>query len=138
MVAAVIHCLCAQSNRVDDVKATNLSYPWSGFFDMRTTRRKLIKPANRRIKAIIQQDMLCWLRGFKGMHVRTRDQHGGNHFSVLEHVDDVALENFTAVGLQVAAQTGTKGEGIKIRILPRMMIESRTCSSSRTSHRLFC
>lgn len=70
------------------------------------------------------------------MHVHTWDQHGGNYFSVLKHVDDVALENFTAVGLQVAAQTGTKGEGIKVRIR-RMMNKSRMCSS-RTSHRLFC
>lgn len=71
------------------------------------------------------------------MRVRTRDQHGGNYFSVLKHVDDVALENFTAVGLQVAAQIGTKGEGIKIRILPRRMNKSRMCSS-RTPRLLFC
>lgn len=47
------------------------------------------------------------------LHVRTRDQHGGNYFSFLEHVDDVALEIFTAVRLQVAAPKRTRGERIK-------------------------
>lgn len=41
-------------------------------------------------------------------HIHTRDQHGGNYFSILQHVYDAALEIFTAVGLQVATDTENK------------------------------
>lgn len=36
--------------------------------------------------------------------IHTWEQHGGNCFSLLQHVNDAALEIFTAVGLQVAIE----------------------------------
>lgn len=39
------------------------------------------------------------------MHLQTWEQHGRNYFSILQHVNDAALEIFTAVGLQVAIET---------------------------------
>lgn len=80
-------------------------------FNVRTTRKNLYS------------SLSCWgavpewVQVDSHLHVRTRDQHGGNYFSVLKHVDDVALEIFTAVGLQVAAPKWTRGEGIKVKNL---------------------
>lgn len=42
----------------------------------------------------------------------------------------MALEIFTAVRLQVAAQTGTKGKGIKITILTRMINKSAAAAAA--------
>lgn len=43
--------------------------------------------------------------------IQTWEQHGRNYFSILQHVDGAALEVFTVVGLQVAAETDGKGTG---------------------------
>ncbi len=42
-------------------------------------------------------------------HIQTWEQHGRNYFSILQHVNDAALEIFAAVGLQVAAETDNDG-----------------------------
>ena len=43
------------------------------------------------------------------MQLQTWQQHGRNYFSILQHVNDAALEIFTAVGLQVATETDKEG-----------------------------
>ena len=43
--------------------------------------------------------------------IQTWEQHGRNYFSILQHVDGAALEVFTVVGLQVAAEMDGKGTG---------------------------
>ena len=43
--------------------------------------------------------------------IQTWEQHGRNYFRILQHVDGAALEVFTVVGLQVAAETEGRGTG---------------------------